>query len=192
MLITEKPGKMRILTTNGEAGAPIANVPAVLYKSDGGLLDLVIDPKFAKNRQVYFAYAEPRDGGQGLTLGGANSARTRPRSKTCASCCASSPLMPACRISAAGCCSTAGQVVHDVGRTHGSRAARAGPAARLAAGQTTAPEHRWQRGAGQSVREDRGCAARHLDLRSPQFAGTGLSPRDARALVDRTWSGGWR
>jgi glucose/arabinose dehydrogenase len=71
MLITEKPGKMRILTTKGEAGAPIANVPAVLYKSDGGLLDLVIDPHFAKNRQVYFAYAEPRQGGQGLTLGGA-------------------------------------------------------------------------------------------------------------------------
>jgi glucose/arabinose dehydrogenase len=71
MLITEKPGKMRILTTRGEAGAPIANVPAVLYKSDGGLLDVVIDPHFAKNRQVYFAYAEPREGGQGLTLGGA-------------------------------------------------------------------------------------------------------------------------
>ena len=71
MLITEKPGKMRILTTKGEAGAPIANVPAVLYKSDGGLLDLVIDPHFAKNRQVYFAYAEPREGGHGLTLGGA-------------------------------------------------------------------------------------------------------------------------
>ena len=71
MLITEKPGKMRIVTAKGEVGAPIANVPAVLYKSDGGLLDLVIDPHFAKNRQVYFAYAEPREGGQGLTLGGA-------------------------------------------------------------------------------------------------------------------------
>src|SRR5690349_11515422 len=71
MLITEKPGKMRVLTTKGEVGAPIANVPAVLYRSDGGLLDLVIDPHFAKNRQVYFAYAEPRQGGQGLTLGGA-------------------------------------------------------------------------------------------------------------------------
>jgi glucose/arabinose dehydrogenase len=71
MLITEKPGKMRILTTKGETGTPIANVPTVLYKSDGGLLDLVIDPNFAKNRQVYFAYAEPREGGQGLTLGGA-------------------------------------------------------------------------------------------------------------------------
>jgi len=71
MLITEKPGKMRILTTKGEVGSPIANVPAVLYRSDGGLLDLVIDPHFAENRQVYFAYAEPRQGGQGLTLGGA-------------------------------------------------------------------------------------------------------------------------
>jgi aldose sugar dehydrogenase len=71
MLITEKPGNMRVLTTTGEVGGPIANVPAVLYKSDGGLLDLVIDPHFASNRQVYFAYAEPRTGGSGLTLASA-------------------------------------------------------------------------------------------------------------------------
>jgi glucose/arabinose dehydrogenase len=71
MLITEKPGGMRVLTATGEVGAPIANVPQVLYKSDGGLLDLVIDPKFARNRQVYFAYAEPREGGSGLTLASA-------------------------------------------------------------------------------------------------------------------------
>jgi glucose/arabinose dehydrogenase len=71
MLITEKPGKMRILTADGKAGPPIANVPAVHFRSDGGLLDLVIDPQFAKNRRVYFAYTEPREGGQGLTLGGA-------------------------------------------------------------------------------------------------------------------------
>ncbi|HTU66179.1 MAG TPA: PQQ-dependent sugar dehydrogenase [Steroidobacteraceae bacterium] len=71
LLITEKPGKMRILTTSGDVGAKIANVPAVAYKSDGGLLDVVIDPHFAKNRRIYFAYAEPREGGQGLTLGGA-------------------------------------------------------------------------------------------------------------------------
>jgi glucose/arabinose dehydrogenase len=71
MLITEKPGGMRVLTTAGIVGAPIANVPAVLYKSDGGLLDLVIDPKFASNRQIYFAFAEPRAGGSGLTLASA-------------------------------------------------------------------------------------------------------------------------
>ena len=71
MLITEKPGAMRMVSASGEIGAPIANVPAVLYKSDGGLLDLVIDPKFARNRQVYFAYSEPRAGGSGLTLASA-------------------------------------------------------------------------------------------------------------------------
>src|SRR5688500_16491386 len=71
MLITEKPGSMRILSATGEVGAPIANVPKVLYKSDGGLLDLVIDPKFASNRQLYFAFAEPREGGSGLTLASA-------------------------------------------------------------------------------------------------------------------------
>lgn len=71
MLITEKPGSMRVLSATGEVGAPIANVPAVLYKSDGGLLDLVIDPKFASNRQLYFAFSEPRAGGSGLTLASA-------------------------------------------------------------------------------------------------------------------------
>jgi aldose sugar dehydrogenase len=71
MLITEKPGSMRIVSAAGEVGAPIANVPAVLYKSDGGLLDLVIDPKFARNRQLYFAFSEPREGGSGLTLASA-------------------------------------------------------------------------------------------------------------------------
>lgn len=71
MLITEKPGAMRVITTSGEVGPPIANVPAVFYRSDGGLLDLVIDPNFAGNRQVYFAYSEPRTGGSGLTLGSA-------------------------------------------------------------------------------------------------------------------------
>jgi glucose/arabinose dehydrogenase len=68
MLITEKPGAMRVLSNTGKVGMPIANVPAVLYKSDGGLLDLVIDPDFANNRQLYFAFSEPRDGGSGLTL----------------------------------------------------------------------------------------------------------------------------
>ena len=71
MLITEKPGAMRVISPTGELGAPIANVPEVLFRSDGGLLDLVVDPKFASNRQVYFAYAEPRTGGSGLTLASA-------------------------------------------------------------------------------------------------------------------------
>jgi glucose/arabinose dehydrogenase len=71
MLITEKPGAMRVVSPGGEVGPSIANVPAVLYKSDGGLLDLVLDPHFARNRQLYFAYAEPREGGSGLTLAGA-------------------------------------------------------------------------------------------------------------------------
>ncbi|HUQ10528.1 MAG TPA: PQQ-dependent sugar dehydrogenase, partial [Steroidobacteraceae bacterium] len=70
-LITEKPGAMRVISASGEVGAPIANVPEVLYKSDGGLLDLVIDPAFASNRQLYFAFSEPRTGGSGLTLASA-------------------------------------------------------------------------------------------------------------------------
>jgi glucose/arabinose dehydrogenase len=71
LLITETPGTMRVISADGSVGAPIANVPAVFYRSDGGLLDLVLDPGFAGNRQLYFAFSEPRTGGSGLTLASA-------------------------------------------------------------------------------------------------------------------------
>jgi glucose/arabinose dehydrogenase len=71
MLITEKPGAMRVISATGAVGPSIANVPAVFYRSDGGLLDLVLDPAFATNRMLYFAFAEPRAGGSGLTLASA-------------------------------------------------------------------------------------------------------------------------
>ncbi len=65
MLVTERPGRMRIVARNGKIGAPLAGVPAVYARGQGGLLDVTLHPDFARNRLVYFTYAEPGPGGAG-------------------------------------------------------------------------------------------------------------------------------
>lgn len=57
-LITEKAGRMRIVTTNGTIGDPIAGVPKVNDAGQGGLLGLCLDPDFKTNRMVYWAFSE--------------------------------------------------------------------------------------------------------------------------------------
>lgn len=57
LLITEKPGRLRIFA-DGKLSEPIGGVPKVAYKGQGGLLDVEIDPDFAKNKLVYLAYSE--------------------------------------------------------------------------------------------------------------------------------------
>jgi aldose sugar dehydrogenase len=56
-LITEKPGRLRIFA-DGKLSDPVAGVPKVAYRGQGGLLDVEIDPGFAQNRLVYLSYAE--------------------------------------------------------------------------------------------------------------------------------------
>ncbi len=62
MLVTEKPGRLRIVDASGNLSAPLAGVPKVAYKGQGGLLDVVLDPQFASTHRIYFSYSEPRDG----------------------------------------------------------------------------------------------------------------------------------
>lgn len=57
-LITEKSGSLRRVSPNGAISAPIKGVPDVVYKSQGGLLDVAIDPNFADTPWVYLSYAE--------------------------------------------------------------------------------------------------------------------------------------
>ena len=59
MLVTERPGRLRIIDKAGKLSAPLAGVPRVLAKGQGGLLDVALDPDFAKNRIIYLSYAEP-------------------------------------------------------------------------------------------------------------------------------------
>ncbi|MEO5999532.1 MAG: PQQ-dependent sugar dehydrogenase [Chitinophagaceae bacterium] len=57
-LITEKKGTMRIATVTGTLSEPITGIPAVNPAGQGGLLGLTIDPEFAQNRMVYWAFSE--------------------------------------------------------------------------------------------------------------------------------------
>ena len=67
MLITEKVGGMQLVTQQG-AKTPVANVPAVLWKGQGGMLGVYLSPHYAKDHSVYLTYSEPGDGGSSLAL----------------------------------------------------------------------------------------------------------------------------
>ena len=63
LLVTEKAGQMRIVTTTGTVSDPITGIPDVNSTDQGGLLGLCIDPQFATNRMVYWVFAEDFTGG---------------------------------------------------------------------------------------------------------------------------------
>src|SRR5687767_121804 len=63
ILVTERPGRLRIVDTSGRLSEPLAGVPPVQAVSQGGLLDVAIDPDFAQNQLVYLSFSEPGDGG---------------------------------------------------------------------------------------------------------------------------------
>ena len=67
-LVTEKPGRMRVISAQGQVGAPIAGLPAVSARGQGGLLDVILSPTFAQDRMIYWSYAEPREGGNGTAV----------------------------------------------------------------------------------------------------------------------------
>lgn len=68
MLVTERPGRLRLVSASGEKSRPINGVPNVVARGQGGLLDVALDPNFAQNRQIYLSYAEPRAGGNGTSV----------------------------------------------------------------------------------------------------------------------------
>ncbi|WP_315835384.1 PQQ-dependent sugar dehydrogenase [Bradyrhizobium prioriisuperbiae] len=63
MLVTERPGRMRIVTRDGKLSPPLVGVPDVWASGQGGLLDVITDRSFADNRTIYFCYAERVAGG---------------------------------------------------------------------------------------------------------------------------------
>jgi glucose/arabinose dehydrogenase len=65
MLVTERPGRLRLIEPDGRVGPPIAGVPRVDAVGQGGLLDVVTDSDFARNRRIHFCYAEPAASGGG-------------------------------------------------------------------------------------------------------------------------------
>ena len=60
MLVTERPGRLRIVGKDGKLSDPVANVPKVAAVGQGGLLDIVLAPDFSQSHRLYFTFAEPR------------------------------------------------------------------------------------------------------------------------------------
>lgn len=67
MLVTERPGNLRVVSYDGKLSPPLSGVPTVWAHGQGGLLDVVLSPDFANDRLVYLSYAE--GGGEGGTAG---------------------------------------------------------------------------------------------------------------------------
>lgn len=72
LLLTERPGRMRLVGTDGTVSEPLAGVPEVHARGQGGLLDVVLSPNFATDRTIVFSFAQP-------TAGGARTAVARAR-----------------------------------------------------------------------------------------------------------------
>ncbi|MBW5413278.1 PQQ-dependent sugar dehydrogenase [Pseudomonas sp. MAG002Y] len=58
MLVTERPGRLRVLKSDGSVSNPIAGLPAVYNRSQGGLMDVALSPSFAEDRLIYLSYSE--------------------------------------------------------------------------------------------------------------------------------------
>ncbi|MFC7396949.1 PQQ-dependent sugar dehydrogenase [Chelatococcus sp. GCM10030263] len=67
MLVTERGGSLRVVSSEGAKSQPVAGVPEVKARGQGGLLDVALDPNFSSNRLIYLSYAEPRAGGRAGT-----------------------------------------------------------------------------------------------------------------------------
>ncbi len=67
-LITEQPGRMRVVGPDGKIGEPITGLPEVFSRGQGGLLDVAISPQFAADRMVFWSYSEPREGGNATSI----------------------------------------------------------------------------------------------------------------------------
>ena len=61
-LVTERPGRLRLIAGDGTVSAPIAGVPTVFAQGQGGLLDVVLDPDYHTNKRIWLSFAEPGEG----------------------------------------------------------------------------------------------------------------------------------
>lgn len=66
-LVTERPGRMRLIDADGQVSAPLGGLPRVDARGQGGLLDVLPDRDFASTRQLWWSYAEPRENGKNAT-----------------------------------------------------------------------------------------------------------------------------
>ena len=71
MLVTERPGRIRVIHAGGKLGPPLEGVPKVVADGQGGMLDIIADSEFARNRHIYFCYSEAGEGGNSTALASA-------------------------------------------------------------------------------------------------------------------------
>ena len=68
MVVTERPGRLRVVQADGRVGPSVTGLPAVDAVGQGGLLDVIADSRFSENRRLYWCYAEPAEGGNRTAL----------------------------------------------------------------------------------------------------------------------------
>jgi glucose/arabinose dehydrogenase len=68
MLITERPGRLRVVKDGVLDPTPVAGLPAMNNVGLGGLHDIVLHPDFAKNKLLYISYTKEREPQKGTTL----------------------------------------------------------------------------------------------------------------------------
>ena len=68
VLVTERPGRLRVIEGGRLQPTPIRGVPAVWTRQDGGLFDVEAHPRFAENRWIYLSYAEPGGDDRSMTV----------------------------------------------------------------------------------------------------------------------------
>ena len=69
MLVTERPGRLRLIRDGRLLEEPVAGLPEIAAGGQGGLLDVVLHPEFTENRLVYLSYSAPGPGGKGTAVG---------------------------------------------------------------------------------------------------------------------------
>lgn len=79
MLVTERPGRLRIVEADGTLSEPLTGVPEVQARNQGGLLDVALDPGFAENGIVYLSYSKPAAASDGAPAGTSTTALGRGR-----------------------------------------------------------------------------------------------------------------
>jgi glucose/arabinose dehydrogenase len=67
LLVTERAGRLRVVSAAGAVGPPVEGLPPVVARGQGGLLDVAVSPRFDSDRTIYWSFSEPREGGGNAT-----------------------------------------------------------------------------------------------------------------------------
>lgn len=70
-LVSERGGALRVVQADGRIGPPLQGVPPVVASGQGGLLDVILDADFARNRRLFFCFAQAAGGGNSTALASA-------------------------------------------------------------------------------------------------------------------------